>query len=170
MRGQPRPDAVDDLLAAWRRERPDVDVAPLEVFSRVSRLAVLLGRVRGAAFREVGLSEWGFDVLAALRRSGPPYRLSPGALLAATLVTSGTMTNRLDRLEAAGLLRRAPDPADGRGVQVALLPAGRAAVDRALDLLAAAEGRLLAVLDAGERDALAAQLRRLLLAVEEPPT
>lgn len=155
-------DTVDRLLAAWRRERPDVDTAPLEVFSRVSRLALHLGRMRAEAFRGVGLEEWGFDVLAALRRAGPPYQLSPGALLAETLVSSATTTHRLDRLETAGLVRRSRDPDDGRGVQVTLTDEGRRRVDRALDLLADAEARLLVPLAVPERDAMADLLRRLL--------
>ena len=160
-------DSVDELLAAWRRERPDVDTAPLEVFSRVSRLAVHLGRARAEAFRGVELEEWGFDVLAALRRAGPPYRLSPGALVAATLVTSATMTHRLDRLQSLGLLDRTPDPDDRRGVQVTLSSAGRERVDRALELLAAEESGLLAPLSGTDRTQLAALLRRLLTPVEE---
>jgi DNA-binding MarR family transcriptional regulator len=161
------PDSVDALLAAWRRERPDVDSAPLEVFSRVSRLALHLGRSRALAFREVDLEEWGFDVLAALRRSGPPYQLSPGSLQAQTLVSSATTTHRLDRLEALGLIARARSPADGRGVQVSLTPEGRRRVDRALELLAAAEAALLAPLGVHDRSALADLLRRLLAAAED---
>ncbi|MEE2043570.1 MarR family winged helix-turn-helix transcriptional regulator, partial [Nocardiopsis tropica] len=95
-------DEVDGLIEAWRSQRPDVDVTPLEVFSRVSRLARHLDRARRTVFTEHALERWEFDVLAELRRSGPPYVLSPGRLLRATLVTSGTMTNRVDRLAAAG--------------------------------------------------------------------
>ena len=160
-------DEVARLLADWRRERPDVDLAPLEVFSRVSRLAVHLSRARAAAFAAVELEEWGFDVLAALRRSGTPYRLSPGALVRETLVTSATMTHRLDRLEAAGLVERRPDPDDGRGVLVALTAGGRQRVDRALDLLVEAERSLLQPLPARDRPAVAGSLRRLLAAVED---
>ena len=167
--GRAAPDAVDELLAAWARQRPDVDVAPLQVFSRVSRLALHLGRARAAAFRGVDLEEWGFDVLAALRRAGPPYVLSPRALLAETLAGSATTSHRLDRLEAAGLVARTPDPADGRGVQVALTRAGQARVDRALELLAAAEAELLGALPSRDRAALAALLRRLLATVEPIP-
>ena len=129
-------DEVDELLAAWRRERPELDIAPLAVLSRVSRLARHLDRARRAAFAEHGLEAFEFDVLAALRRAGPPYELSPGQLVRETLVGSGTMTNRLDRLEARGLVRRRPDPADGRGVRVRLTARGRARVDAAVaDLL-----------------------------------
>lgn len=99
-------DEVDRLVAAWRRERPELDVDPLHVLSRVSRLARHLDLARRTAFAEHGLEAWEFDVLTALRRAGPPYRLSAGALLRATLVTSGTMTNRIDRLERSGLVDR----------------------------------------------------------------
>src|SRR5690606_31482686 len=94
-------DEVDRLVAAWRAERPDLDVEPLQVLSRISRLAKHLDRARRAVFAEHDLEPWEFDVLTALRRAGPPYELSPGALLRATLVTSGTMTNRIDRLAQA---------------------------------------------------------------------
>src|SRR5215467_2014716 len=96
--GQALRDEVDDLVAAWQAERPDLDVAPLQVLSRVSRLAKHLDRARRAAFAAHGLEAWEFDVLSALRRHGAPYQLSPGSLLHATLVTSGTMTNRIDRM------------------------------------------------------------------------
>jgi DNA-binding MarR family transcriptional regulator len=155
-------DEVDDLVAAWQAERPDLDVQPLQVLSRVSRLARHLDRARRAAFAGHGLEPWEFDVLAALRRQGPPYELSPGALLRTTLVTSGTMTNRVDRLEEAGLVRRRPDPGDKRGVLVTLTPAGRARADAALAGLLQAEQALLAPLPAASRQALADLLRILL--------
>src|ERR1700738_1364878 len=107
-------DEVDRLVAAWRRERPDLDVQPLGVLSRVTRLARHLGPARRTAFAEHGLEPWEFDVLSALRRAGDPYQLSPGQLLTQTLVTSGTMTNRIDRLAARELVVRGPDPADRR--------------------------------------------------------
>jgi DNA-binding MarR family transcriptional regulator len=155
-------DEVDDLVAAWRAERPDLDVQPLQVLSRVSRLARHLDRARRTAFARHGLETWGFDVLSALRRQGAPYQLSPGSLLRATLVTSGTMTNRIDRLAAAGLVRRQPDPQDKRGVLVTLTPEGRARVDAALADLLGREEALLAGLDRGERQLLAGLLRTLL--------
>ncbi len=123
--GRPPTDEVDDLVAAWQAERPDLDVRPMQVLSRISRLARHLDRERRSAFAAHGLESWEFDVLAALRRQGAPYELSPGALLRATLVTSGTMTNRIDRLEEAGLVRRRPDPQDKRGVLVRLTAAGQ---------------------------------------------
>src|ERR1700754_1142904 len=125
-------DEVDRLILTWQRERPDLDVAPMEVLSRVSRLARELDRARGQAVDTHGLESWVFDVLAALRRAGPPYQLSPGKLLKETLVTSGTMTNRVDRLAARGLVERLPDPGDRRGVLVQLTLAGRDGVDAAM--------------------------------------
>lgn len=154
-------DDVDRIVAAWRRERPDLDVAPLEVLSRVTRLAHHLDRDRAAAFAGHGVEPWEFDVLAALRRSGPPYELSPGQLTAQTLVTSGTMTNRVDRLEARGLVARRPDPDDGRGVLVGLTDAGRALVDTALAALLDRERALLAALGADDARVLAVLLKRL---------
>jgi len=155
-------DEVDDLVAAWQAERPDLDVRPMQVLSRISRLARHLDRERRSAFASHDLESWEFDVLAALRRQGAPYELSPGAPLRATLVTSGTMTNRIDRLEEAGLVRRRPDPQDKRGVLVALTPAGQARVDAALADLLTAEQALLTGLPAASRDTLASLLRILL--------
>jgi DNA-binding MarR family transcriptional regulator len=155
-------DEVDDLVAAWHSERPDLDVAPLQVLSRVSRLARHLDRARRAAFTEHGLETWEFDVLSALRRQGSPYQLTPGALLRATLVTSGTMTNRVDRLAEAGLVRREPDPQDRRGVLVTLTPAGVQRVDAALADLLRREHALLSRLSEADQHTLADLLRILL--------
>ncbi len=155
-------DEVDDLVAAWRTQRPDLDIEPLHVLSRVSRLARHLDLARRAAFASHGLETWEFDVLSALRRSGPPYQLSPGALLRTTLVTSGTMTNRIDRLEQAGLVRRQPDPQDKRGVLVTLTPAGLERADAALAGLLASERTLLEALGPADRRTLADLLRVLL--------
>jgi DNA-binding MarR family transcriptional regulator len=155
-------DEVDDLVAAWRAERPDLDTEPLQVLSRVSRLARHLDRARRAAFEARDLQAWEFDVLSALRRQGPPYQLSPGALLRANLVTSGTMTNRIDRLAASGLVSRRPDPQDKRGVLVTLTDRGRAAADAALADLLLRERELLTELDGPQRRELAGLLRILL--------
>ncbi len=157
----PVEDEVDRLVEAWHRERPDLDVAPLGVLSRVSRLARHLDRARRQAFSEHALETWEFDVLAALRRAGAPYELSPGVLLTSTLVTSGTMTNRIDRLEAQGLVDRRPDPDDRRGVFVRLTDDGRQRVDAALADLLEQERAILSDLTAAERDQLAALLRVL---------
>jgi DNA-binding MarR family transcriptional regulator len=155
-------DEVDDLVARWQVERPDLDVEPLHVLSRVSRLARHLDRARRAAFAAHQLETWEFDVLSALRRQGPPYQLSPGALLRATLVTSGTMTNRIDRLAGAGLVRRRPDPLDKRGVLVTLTASGRSVADAALADLLQRERKLLTGLDSGQRRELAGLLRVIL--------
>ena len=160
-------DEVDRLVAAWRRERPDLDVAPMEVLSRVSRLARHLDRARRTAFAEHGLEPWEFDVLAALRRSGPPYELTPGTLLSQTLVTSGTMTARVDKLTARGLVSRRRDDDDRRAVRVSLTTQGKEAVDAALEGLLAHERGLLADLDAEHHAALADQLRILVLPFDD---
>lgn len=154
-------DEVDRIVEAWQRERPDLDVAPLSVLSRVSRLARHLDLARRSAFDRHDLELWEFDVLSALRRAGEPYQLSPGALVTQTLVTSGTMTNRIDRLEARGLVERRPVPADRRGVLVRLTAEGRVRVDDALEDLLRVEQGLLAGLPERDRLALADLLRSL---------
>jgi DNA-binding MarR family transcriptional regulator len=159
-------DEVDRLVEAWGRERADLDLGPMEVLSRVSRLGHHLDRARRLAFTEHGIESWEFDVLAALRRAGTPYELSPGRLLRETLVTSGTMTNRVDRLAARGLVERLPDPKDRRGVLVRLTEEGRRTVDGALSGLLQRERDLLAALDAGDQTRLADLLRRLLVPIE----
>ncbi|RFS84659.1 MarR family transcriptional regulator [Actinomadura spongiicola] len=156
-------DEVDRLVEAWNNERPDLDVQPLQVLSRVSRLARHLDRARRAMFVEHDMESWEFDVLTALRRAGSPYQLSPGRLLRATLVTSGTMTNRIDRLAAAGLVERHPDPQDKRGVLVRLTDAGRTRVDAAFADLLEREQVILDALSPDQRDALADLLRTLLI-------
>jgi DNA-binding MarR family transcriptional regulator len=155
------PDEVDVIVDAWKRERPDVDVSAMQVLSRVSRLARHLDRARKQAFAAHDLETWEFDVLAALRRAGPPYDLSPGRLVAETLVTSGTMTNRVDRLVARGLVARRPDPDDRRGVLVSLTATGRRTVDAALDELLVHERRILGALEGAEATRLADALRTL---------
>lgn len=162
-------DEVDRLVAAWHAERPDLDVEPLHVLSRVSRLARHFDRARRAVFATHDMESWEFDVLTALRRAGPPYELSPGRLLRATLVTSGTMTNRIDRLESAGLVKRHPDPQDKRGVLVRLTGAGRARVDEAFTDLIDRERHLLASLSPDQRRSLADLLRSLLIPFDADP-
>ena len=154
-------DEVDRLVAGWRSALPAVDVSPLEVLSRVSRLARHLDRQRSLVFARHELETWSFDVLSALRRTAPPHQLSPGQLLALTLVTSGTMTNRLDHLQARKLVRRRPDPADARSIRVELTAAGQRRVDAALKDLVEREDAILAILNSAERAALAGLLRRV---------
>ncbi len=157
-------DEVDAIVAAWQRERPDLDVEPLQVLSRVDRLAAVLDDRRAAAFVEHGLQRHEFDVLAALRRCGAPFEMTAGELVAATHVTSGTMTSRLDRLVTRAFVERRPDAQDGRLVRVRLTTSGRERVDAAFAALVAGERELVAVLPEAERARLAAALRDLLAA------
>jgi DNA-binding MarR family transcriptional regulator len=161
-----RHDEVDRIVEAWQRERGDLEVTPLHVLSRVSRLARHLDLARGSAFALHGLEGWEFDVLSALRRAGAPYELSPGQLVKQMLVTSGTMTNRVDRLERRNLVHRKPRPGDRRGVIVRLTEEGRQVVDNAMADLLDREHELLAELPDGDRQQLADLLRRLLLPFE----
>ena len=156
-------DEVDGIVAAWRRERPDLDVEPLQVLSRLDRLAGVLGERRAAMFARHGLRRHEFDVLAALRREGEPFQLTAGELAARTYVTSGTMTSRLDGLTSRGLVERAPDVVDGRLVRVALTASGRRLVDGAFEALLAAERELLAPLPPETVGPLAEALRALLV-------
>jgi len=154
-------DEVDRLVRGWVRALPEVDVSPLEVLSRVSRLARHLDRLRTVVLARHDLEIWSFDVLSALRRAERPHHLSPGQLLAQTLVSSGTMTNRLDHLEERGLVRRRPDHSDARSVRVQITVAGKRRVDRALTDLVEREHAILGPLDATERAVVAALLRRV---------
>lgn len=154
-------DEVDRIIAAWNRERPDLDVTPLAVLSRISRLDRHLDRARRGIFARNGLESWEFDVLSALRRAGEPYKLSPGALVTQTMVTSGTMTNRIDRMEEHGLVRRHPSPDDRRAVVVELTPQGLERVDSAFSELLDIEHTVLAVLAGSAQPELANMLRAL---------
>ena len=159
----PAHDEVDRIVGAWRRERPDLDFAPLQVLSRVDRLSKHLDRARRAAFTASGLESWEFDVLSALRRAGEPYELSPKALLQQTLVSSGTMTNRIDRLVERELVERRTHPNDGRGILVSMTPEGQSRADAAISTLLVSEAELLEALSAPEQERLAALLRKLSL-------
>ena len=159
-------DEVDAIVAAWRREAPALDVSPMQVLSRVSRLSRHLDLARRDAFAAHDLEVWEFDVLAALRREGEPYELSPGELTRQTLSTSGTMTNRIDRLEAKGLVSRGPNTADRRGVRVRLTAEGMTRVSAALADLLGFERELLGRVEPETREQLADALRRLLVSFE----
>ena len=161
--GMPEHDEVDHIVAAWNRERPDLDFEPLQVLSRVARLARHLDRARRTAFAASDLESWEFDVLSALRRAGAPYQLSPKALLQQTLVSSGTMTNRIDRLVERGLVTRRTAPHDGRGILVSMTAGGQHRVDDAIAQLVRSEAQLLEGLAPADRERLAALLRRLSL-------
>ena len=161
-------DAVDPILEQWARERPDLDCSPMGIIGRITQAQREVHLAQRATFGRFGLDAPAFDVLAALRRAGEPYRASPGALVRATGVTSGTMTNRVDRLVSRGLVRRDTDPDDRRSVRVELTATGRATVDGALVDLLEAEHELLAGLDEPSRSSLADGLRRLLASYAEP--
>ncbi len=158
-------DEVDRLIAAWKRERPDLETSPLAVLSRITRISRRLDLARREAFAT--LDNGGFDVLAALRRAGAPYQLSPTQLMQETLVASGTMTNRLDRLEELELITREQDPSDGRGSLVTLTRSGVRAVDTALEELLAHERTLLAGINKGQQSELAELLSLLEATLEE---
>jgi DNA-binding MarR family transcriptional regulator len=157
-------DEVDELVTAWHRERPDLELEPMQILSRIGRLAVLLDDRRAAAFVEHGLQAHEFDVLAALRRAGDPFEMTAGELCIATHVTSGTMTSRLDRLVTRKLVVRRADAADGRLVRVHLTAAGRKRVDSAFAALLDSEHELVGRLPAPKRERLASLLRELLVA------
>jgi DNA-binding MarR family transcriptional regulator len=164
-------DHVDHLIEQWRTERPDVDTSPMVVIARLSRLSRIFERRVEDLYREFGLNQSQFGVLAALRRAGPPYCLSPTDLYNSLLISSGAMTNRLERLSAAGYIKRISDPEDGRSMLVSLTPAGKRLIDRIIAPHYENERRLLASLTAKEQKQLATLLRRLLIELEDhaPP-
>tara|TARA_R110000764_G_scaffold28607_1_gene67339 strand:- start:20474 stop:20974 length:501 start_codon:yes stop_codon:yes gene_type:complete len=161
-------DHVDRVLEQWRTERPDLEVVPMGVLGRLKRLHDRVSAQLETVYAANGLTAASFDVLATLRRSGAPYALSPSELIAWTMVTSGTMTNRLDRLAAAGLVERKPNPEDGRGSVVALTPQGFALIDRVVTAHVANQHRVLSALSAQDRAALDGLLRQWLGAFEAP--
>lgn len=160
-------DDVDRLIAAWQFERPELNVEPFHILSRVTRLARHLDIARREAFAAHDLETGEFDVLASLRRSGAPYNLSPSQLVNLLLVTSGTMTNRIDRLEAKGMVERLPDPNDGRGVIVRLTNAGKVAVDQAVTDLLDRERVLLDSVSAENQKVIADLLRQIVLPLDD---
>jgi len=160
-------DKVDRILAQWRRERPDLDVTQMGVIGRIGRLRSHLSAAHERVFKKYDLSLASFDVLATLRRSGPPYALSPSELIDWTMVTSGTMTNRLDKLEEAGLITRQRNPEDGRGFVVALTPLGFELIDAAVTDHVANQHRLLEGLSSDEMTQLDGLLRKWLAAVSD---
>jgi DNA-binding MarR family transcriptional regulator len=167
--GMEQPDHVARIQAAWRRERPDLDVSPQAVIGRLHRVGALLTEELCLVYRRFGLSEGEFDVLATLRRTGEPFERAPGELAAHTMVTTGAMTKRIDRLERAGLVTRRRATDDGRGRVVALTSAGRDLIDRAFTEHMTNEHRLLAELSADERAALEKLLTGWLARLESPP-
>lgn len=163
----PKDDVVDQITAQWRALRPDLDLRPMALIGRLGRVTGLLQREVAAALDRHDLAIADFDVLAALRRAGDPPRLTPTQLYRALMLTSGTITNRIDRLEARGLVERLADPADRRGTLVALTAAGAARVDAAVVDHLANEARLVATLTRSEQATLDGLLRKLLGGLEE---
>jgi DNA-binding MarR family transcriptional regulator len=162
-------DAVDRILAQWARERPDLDCSPMGVVGRISQLQREVFLAQRATFARHGLDVPSFDVLAALRRAGEPYQLTPTALMRTALVTSGAITQRLDRLEERGLITRTRSESDGRAVVVTLTAAGRAALDAALPDHLETERGLLAGLSDDDQAQLADLLRRFLVTLGRLP-
>ena len=158
-------DHLDQVLAQWAAVRPDLDTSPMGVIGRLSRLARLIDGELGRTFAAHDLDRASFDVLATLRRNDKP--LTPADLMRSSMVTSGAVTQRLDRLTTRGLVTRTPSATDGRVVHVSLTDEGRALIDRALPDHVANEHRILATLTAEERDALATTLRDLLESLEK---
>lgn len=154
-------DHVDQIIAQWRAERPDLDTGPMALVGRLRRLSNHMAAEMEKTFAAHGLKPADFDVLATLRRHGAPYALSPGALIASTMVTSGTMTHRLDRLEAMGLVARHANTNDRRAVEVQLTAEGLARIEAALADHVATQTRLVAPLDAEARTTLNTLLRML---------
>ena len=139
-------DHVDSILAQWRQERPDLQVAAMGTIGRISRLSQQLVRAMAQTWLAHGLNHASFDVLATLRRAGPPYALSPGDLIASTMVTSGTMTNRIDHLEKAGWVVRVKNPDDGRGFLISLTAQGQSLIDAAVTDHVRSQANLVAVM------------------------
>jgi DNA-binding MarR family transcriptional regulator len=162
------PDHLDRIVAQWRRERPDLNTEPMALLGRLFRAAQLADAALAERLAAHGLQPGWFDLLAALRRAGPPYQLNPTQLTHATMLSSGGMTKRLDRLAAAGLIERHPDPGDRRGTLVRLTRGGKAAIDAALGTHLAGEEQLLSTLGSADRRALDQLLRRLLTGLERP--
>lgn len=153
-------DHVGRILVQWHRERPDLDTSPLGVIGRLHRLADTLNTELRDLFARAGLSDGDFDVLASLRRAGEPCALTPGALAATTMVTSGAVTKRVDRLEASGYVTRTVSAGDARSRTIALTPAGRALIDDLFPQHVDNERRLLAALSPAEQDQLAGLLEK----------
>ena len=160
-------DDLDSVLEQWQRERPDLDHAPIGIVGRISRLARELEVRMEPTYREHGLEGGWYDVLATLRRSGPPYQLRPSELTGTVMLTSSGTTKRLDRLEQAGLIARSPDPDDRRGTLITLTDAGRELIDTLTAAHLANERRILAGLSEGEQRRLADLLRKLQLGLPE---
>jgi DNA-binding MarR family transcriptional regulator len=159
-------DRLDEIASAWSQERPDLDTSSLELMGRLFRTAQLADRRLSAGLADTDLQTGWFDLLAALRRAGEPYQLNPSELMRATMLSSGGMTKRLDRLAEVGLVERLPDPHDRRGTLVRLTELGRRRIDEALPAHISNEERILDPLSPRQRKTLNALLRKLLAHLE----
>jgi DNA-binding MarR family transcriptional regulator len=160
------PDLVDKILAQWQKERPDIDASPMGILGRSPRLAKYLTKEMNKIFAKFGLNPGEFDVLATLRRSGKPYQLSPTDLYNSVMVTSGTMTHRIDGLEKAKLVERVPDPSDRRSTLIRLTDKGFDLIEKAVEAHVENGHRLLNVLEESELQTLNSLLRKLLVSLE----
>jgi len=163
---QKETDRVDRIVAQWNRERPELDVAPMALLGRLKRLQIHIAQAMEKTWSRYGLNGAAFDVLATLRRSGPPFRLSPGDLLAATMVTSGTMTHRIDQLVKSGLVARTPNPADGRGFLISLTDEGLRVIEEAVTAHVETQQGMVAGLSQTEREDLDRLLKTYLATFE----
>jgi DNA-binding MarR family transcriptional regulator len=160
-------DHVDQIMEQWADTFPDLDVSAMGIVSRISRISQHIDKKLQLIFSGYDLVAGEFDVLATLRRSGHPYQLTPTELFSALMLSSGAMTNRLDRLEAAGLIERQPNPEDRRGLLVKLTERGTELMDKAYPAHMANEEDILSRLSKDEREAMTDLLRKLLLSFEE---
>jgi len=161
-------DHVDGILAQWRKERPDLEVSPMGLIGRIKRLMLHISREQGETWEEHGLNAASFDVLATLRRSGPPFALSPGDLIASTMVTSGTMTNRIDQLEKVGLVERKQSDEDRRSFLISLTDKGFRIIDAAVTDHVKTQQRLVSGLSEKDQRQLDALLKVFLADFEKP--
>ncbi len=163
-------DHVDEIVEQWKSQRPDLDTSGMAIIGRLSRLDKQIRPILDEVFARHGLESWEFDVLATLLRAGEPHQLTPGQLLESTMITSGAMTNRIDRLEQRGLINRAKSTSDRRQVLVTLTEAGRVIVDTAVSDHADNERRIVAALSTRQQEQLIALLRNLHLSVAKHPS
>ncbi|TQV83623.1 MarR family winged helix-turn-helix transcriptional regulator [Denitrobaculum tricleocarpae] len=155
-------DHVDRIVTQWNRERPDLDVAPMALLGRLKRLTLHISREMAETWAEHGLNAASFDVLATLRRAGPPYALSPAELIASTMVTSGTMTNRIDQLEKAGLVARTQSEEDRRSFLISLTGKGFEVIDAAVTAHVETQERLVSGLSERDQRQLNSLVKRFL--------
>lgn len=159
-------DRIDKITKQWQRERPDLDISPMGLIGRLGNITLHLSREMEKVFSQYGLNRSSFDVLATLRRAGDPYTLSPGEMLSTLMVTSGTMTNRIDQLEKAGLVIRKVNPEDGRGFLVSLTPEGLELINQVIESHVENQKRLVSGLSQQEQQTLNQLLKVFLNSLE----